>query len=381
MMLSMHDYICGEPAITRGNGAKIKINIIMRLTQISKNPNDVLIRYLSEGGWNSTATQGTVITPEVVRSALTVVGKFVEGFNRWLASNGHQPVEIGHPLGSTAHHTKDPDDKVYGDIDLQMIAPDAEGTKTPSQFAAHWNKLLDQYVSEVSPSMIYDQGKDSGGHVVLSLGDGKYVQVDMLWTNRALSNWMRYRMTPAHNIKGATYGNLFSTLGEIMHISIQSAGAQMKIKDGEPVPFAKSRKYDSLETLTTNIETFGLDLLKKLYERMHPGKDPSKAKIDPMLAANPGINPEDITASRLVSVIKGLGKSFEANNMFGRFNLKDISDYDDFVSKFKSHYMDKIRDAAAATKFDKAETPEAKARAEDAKNKLLSNGTAIMGLF
>lgn len=353
----------------------------MRLLNIAKSIDSKLLSVLQEGGWNSTATQGTVITPPVVKTSLEAVRKLINGFNAWLNKQGHQPVTVGHPLGSTSYHETDAEDKVYGDIDLQMIASPVPDARTPSQFSAHWNRLLDRYISEENPSMVYDQGKESGGHVVLKIGDSAYVQVDMLWTEPRLASWMRYRMTPARNLKGATYGNLFSTLGEIMHISIQSAGAQMKIKDGQPVPFAKSRKYDSLDTLTVNIENLGIDLLKQLYSHMHRNKDTSGLKIDPLLSANPGVDPNDITAARLVNMIKGLGKSFTANNMFGHFNLKDISDYDDFISKFKAHYMSKIREAVAATKFDKAETPEARTRAQDAKDKLLSNGTAIMGLF
>ena len=333
------------------------------------------------GGWETKITQDTVITPAVVGSALNAVDAFIKGFNSWLGSNGYQNVGIGYPLGSTAYHAVDPEDSSYGDIDLQMIAPDLGAAATPSQFSAHWNALLDSYIREVSPKGIYDQGKASNGHVVLDLGNGTYVQVDLLWTKPALSQWMRYRMTPARGIKGATYGNLFSTLGEIMHLSIQSAGVQMKIKDGIPVPFARSRKYSSLETLTADIENFGMDLLKALHVRMHPNGNVSNPIIDPLLRDNPGVDPNNITADRMVNLIKGLGKSFEANEMFGQFNLSGISGYDQFIAAFKSHYTDKIQDAVSATKFDKAESPEAVARAADTKNKLLSHSTAIIGLF
>lgn len=340
-----------------------------------------LLRLLAEGGWNNKITQGTVITPAVVRAALQAVQGFIKGFNAWLEQQGEPPVMIGHPLGSTAHYQTDPEDQIYGDIDLQMIAADVDGAQTPSQFSSHWNSLLDRYIRERSPSMVFDQGKDSGGQVIFSVGKDSYVQVDMLWTNQPLAKWMRYRMTPAKGIKGAAYGNLFSTLGEIMHLSIQSAGAQMKIKDGLPAPFSRTRKYDKLETLTTDIENFGVDLLKQLYARIHPNTNQDRLIIDPLLQANPGINPSSITADRLVGLIKGLARSFEANGMFGHYNLRDIAGYEQFIERFKNHYMEKIRDAVSATKFDKAETDAAQARADDAKKKLLSHGTAIIGLF
>lgn len=354
----------------------------MRLKDISlptnKNP---LWQILSEGGWDSTVTQSTTITPSVVKAALNVVKQTVSGFNQWLSAKELATVEIGHPLGSTAWHTDDPDDKVYGDIDLQMVAPPLDTADTPSKFSAHWNKLLDDYIAAENPSTVYNTGKPANGHIIVALGNDHYVQVDMIWTEPRLANWARYRMTPAHNVKGATYGNLFSTLGEIMHMSIQSAGVQMKIKDGEPVPFAKSRKFDTLETLTTNIERFGLDIVKQLYQKIYPGKDFKQLRIDPLLKTRPGIDPSAITAANLASVVKGVAKTFELNNMYGHYNLKDFANYDDFIAKFKSHYMEKLHAAINATKFDKAETPEAKARAEDVKSKLMSHGTAIMNLL
>lgn len=354
----------------------------MRLKDISlPNHNTLLWQILNEGGWDSTVTQSTVITPGVVKAALAVVSKFVVGFNQWLANKQLTSVEIGHPLGSTAWHTADPEDKVYGDIDLQMVAQPLDTADTPSKFSAYWNKLVDDYIADANPDLIYNTGKPANGHIIVRLGNDQYVQVDMIWTEPKLANWARYRMTPAHNIKGATYGNLFSTLGEIMHMSIQSAGVQMKIKDGEPVPFAKSRKFDTLETLTTNIERFGLDIAKQLYKKIYQGKDAAQFKVDPLLKKRPGIDPDAITAANLASVVKGVAKTFEINNMYGHYNLKDFTGYDDFIAKFKSHYMEKLHAAINATKFDKAETPEAKARAEDVKEKLMSHGTAIMNLL
>lgn len=332
------------------------------------------------GGWNSTVTQGTIITPAVVKAALIQVTNLITGFNHWLIKAGQGTVVIGSPLGSTSYYDVDPDDQTYGDIDLQIVAPGTEEAKTPSQFSTHWNKLLDQYLGETKPTLVYNQGKDCGGHVVLSLDDGMYVQIDLLWSEEKLSKWMRYRMTPARGIKGAAYGNLFSTLGEIMGISIQSAGVQMKIKDGMPVPFSKSRKYDELVTLTTDIENLGTQMVTRLYQRMHT-KSEQQLTMDPLLVANPGIDLNNISVERMVKMIKGIGKTFAANSMFGRYNLRDISSYEDFIITFKTHYMDKIKDAILATKFDKAETPEAIARAQDVKDKLLSHAGSIVAVF
>ena len=104
----------------------------MRLKDISlpnhKNP---LWQILSEGGWDSTVTQSTTITPSVVKAALDVVKQVVLGFNKWLSAKELTTVEIGHPLGSTAWHDNDPEDKVYGDIDLQIVAQPLDTADTP----------------------------------------------------------------------------------------------------------------------------------------------------------------------------------------------------------------------------------------------------------
>lgn len=334
---------------------------------------------VNEGGWDSTVTQSTVITPVVVSNALNVMKKFTNDFNMWLAKNKQPAIRMGHPLGSTAWHKNDPAEKEYGDLDLQMIAAKpVQGDMSVSQLAAHMNKLVAEFVAQTKPGYIHDNGKVAGGHIIVRIGTEGYVQVDLIWTEASLATWQQYRMTPARNIKGAAYGTLFATLGEIMNLSIQAAGAQMKIKDGLPVDFVRSRKVDKVETLTADIHNFALDILKALNERIHPGVE---TKVDSELAAHPGINPDDITAENLTAAIRGLAKSFGENDMYGHYNLKDITSYDDFIDKFKKHYMAKMTDAASSPKFNKAETPEALVRAKDAKEKLVSHANKVISLL
>ena len=45
---------------------------------------DFVPEYIPEGGWDTTVTQGTVITPAVVKKALKVADRFAQDFNRWL---------------------------------------------------------------------------------------------------------------------------------------------------------------------------------------------------------------------------------------------------------------------------------------------------------
>lgn len=337
-----------------------------------------------EGGWDSTVTQGTKITPDVVKRALSVVQRFANDFNLYLKKQGMPAVQMGHPTGSSAHHEVDSREdpaKVYGDIDLQMIAPVAGEAKTHSQYQATWNKASDDFIAATRPSYVHYEGKPANGHIIFAIGADAYVQVDMLWAQPENADWARYRTTPERGIKGTIYGNLYSSLGEIMDMSVQHAGVQMKILDDQPVNFQRGRKFDRIATLSKDISNFGMDVLTNLYRMIHPDLAPGDMVIDPELRAHPGLNKEKPAVADLVAMIRGLANSFEANDMYGRFNLKGFTGAQDFVAKFLQHYEGKAAEAMAATKFDKAETPDAKARAQDAKDKLAQGVQLIRKLF
>lgn len=330
---------------------------------------------LNEGGWDSTVTQSTVIGPAVVKSALEVAKTFAADFSQWLKSSGIPPVTMGSPTGSSAYHDVDPEDKVYGDIDLQMIAEPIKGT--PSQFASFYNKLVDDFIAGMRPNYIHYEGKPANGHIIVSLGDDKYVQIDLIWTTPDLSHWARWRMTPERNVKGLIYGNMYSSLGEIMGLAIQHSGVQMKIKNDQPISYQRGRKEDRIETLSTNIERFAYDLLVELYKRIHPGR--KDLKVSPTLREHPGLDTRNVKIADLAQAIKGLAESFEMNDMYGKHVLSDFANKKDFLNKFLAHYIQKANEAAGATKFDKAETPEAKARAQDTKDKIAKGVELVKG--
>lgn len=324
-----------------------------------------ILEIINEGGWATTATQNTTITPSTVKKVLPVVEKFINDFNKWLAKQNVPPMKMGHPLGSSAYYQQDDEDTEYGDIDLQVIAPD-HPDQTSSQTAGFYNKLIDQYVGETKPAYIHYENKSLSGKPIFNVG-GDFVQVDFVWATQKYADWARWRTTPERGLKGAVYGLLFSSLGEVMNTSIQGAGAQMKIVGDQPAPFAKTRKFDELVTLTSNIETLGLDILRWTYKRM--GRE-GKIRLDPLLKANPGVDTSNIQAKQLVDMIKGLARSFELNDMYGEFNLASHSNADDFINAFLSDYAERINKAVNNTKFDKAETTAAKAKAASTKEKL-----------
>lgn len=322
--------------------------------------------FIREGGWEDTITQKTKLNPAIVKAALAMVKQLTADFNKYLEAKGEMPVKMGHPLGSTAYYLKDKPDAEYGDIDMQMIAPDLEG-KSAAQLAKHYNDLLNDFVTTTKPAYLYDKGKPTNGHPIFKLNDDTYVQVDMLWSPGRLSDWNRWRMTPMQGVKGLIYGNLYSALGEIMNMSLQSS-VLMKVKDGEPVNYQKSRKVDDVIEITKNIDTFGLDILKFVYGSVYGSQD--NIKVDPLLSQHPGLNRESVQISDLVKMIVGLARSFEDNDLYGKYNLKDFMNEDDFINTFLKHYDEKAHKAGTGTKLDKASTPEELAKVQQLRDKI-----------
>lgn len=323
----------------------------------------LLRELLYEGGWASTATQDTKITPQTVKSVLPVVERFIKRFNQWAESKGIAPVRIGGPLGSTAYYQRDPDDKEYGDIDLQVIAPDIEG-RSASQVGTLYTKHFDEFVQETRPRELHDEKFTK--NPVFQVGND-FVQVDFVWAVDSLSKWSKSRMTPPRNIKGAVYGSMFSSFGKIMNVSIQGSGAQIKVVGDEIRPYATTRKYDRLETMSSDIENFGIDIVRWLHDHMNISEP---LKIAPLLKQNPGLDTKEISSEQLSNVIKGVAQTFEINDMYGKANLSKFQNANDFINAFVENFTDRLQKSIKSTKFDKAQSPEARKKAQDTKDKL-----------
>lgn len=333
--------------------------------------------FVVEGGWDTTLTQGTILTPAAVSKTLPVIDKFVVDFNKFLKGKNLGPVKRGKPTGSSAYYEKDQKEdpnKIYGDIDLQMIAPPLEG-KSQHQFTAFWNQLADEFVNTGAAPYV-DTSESKPGHPIVQIGDRDYVQVDFMWHEERLANWGAIRVTPEHGVKGLLTGNMYSVTGELLDMSIQHAGVQLKVIDNQRVPFGK-QKGTTLITVTTDPKTWLFDIFKYQARQMNI-EDP---KVDPMLKSNPGTDVENIKISTLVNGIKGLAISFENNKMFGKGDLSRFSSAKEFLSQWLARYEEKAMEDVTSKKRDKATTPEAKARAENDREKVLSGLKMVKGLF
>ena len=335
------------------------------------------IRDLFEGGWDTTKTQNTVLHPKIVSVALSVVDQFVVDFNNFIKNKNVGQIKRGRPTGSSAYHEQDSierPDAIYGDIDLQMIAPPVEGL-TYGQFSGYWNKLADDFVKTANPTYV-DTTESKPGHPIFQVGKEDYVQIDFMWHEQKMADWGATRVTPERGVKGLLSGNMYSVFGEILDMSIQHAGVQLKVIDDQRVPFSKQKDTQTI-TVTTNPKTFILDVFMYLAKRMGV----NNPRIDPMLKQFSGNDINDVKISKLVNGMKGFASSAEASGMFGKGDLQNFNSAQDFMNKFWQRYEEKAQIDIAGKKRDKAQTPDAIARANADREKIQKGLDMVKGYF
>jgi hypothetical protein len=302
---------------------------------------------LLEGGLASALTQKTIITPKTIAIVEPLIIRFLNQYKEYAQSKNLPPAKFGSFLGSTAHYKEDlkepnVDDIHYGDIDIQVEVPSYD--QTPIKNQNQWYTVFKQFLDETRPEGISPDS--DGGHPIINIGGDHWVQVDFIIHQSHLLEWGKYRATPQRGLKGLLYGNLMSVLGDCLDLSIQHNGVQFKVREGKRQPFASTRGKFELHTISTNIKTFILDIFK--YEAG------PKAKVDPLLLANPGVNTEEVKAEYLIRGIKGLAKSFALNGLFGKGVLSQYQTPEDFYRRFWELYNSKVEATLNATKWDKA---------------------------
>jgi hypothetical protein len=120
-----------------------------------------------------------------------------------------------------------------------------------------------------------------------------------------------------------------------------------------------------------------LDILKYEAEQQgipHP-------IIDPRLRKHRGVDIENVSIKNFAEGIKGLANSFAANLMYGEGDLAKFEDNVDFLQKFLQRYEEKAMVDVNSKKRDKAQTPQAIARAEQDRQKVLQGLATVKGYF
>lgn len=324
-----------------------------------------LFEILSEGGWASNLTQDTKLTPEVVKECVVLYDKFVKDFNKFLKTKDLPEVEAGEPKGSAHYYEKDLKDnpeKEYGDVDMLFYVPRLEGTTDNKNRSIYQNAVKE-----------FCEGRDdiqteNGNFLIFKLANGKYAQIDLLIAYGENKEWAKGRMTPERGLKGAIGGFMYGALGEILNLSININGVQIKTKAGSPVKFGTVKDVE-LKTISRDISRFGIDICKFYYSNI-TGKDPKNMRISQSLQKTPGVNPEDMKNSDIAKMVKGIGDTLELNNLFGKKSLSNIDSKTDFINKVAKVYYDKMMGGIESSKYEKATGEEGQRKAQEAKDKL-----------
>ena len=324
-----------------------------------------LISLLIEGGWASSLTQDTKLTPEVVKECVGLYKKFVSDFNKFLKGKGEEEVEEGEPIGSAHYYERDAKEtpeKEYGDVDMLFYIPRIEGV-TDNANKNKYKDLIKEFL----------QGKDdvqteNGNFLIFKLPNGGYAQIDLVMAYSDSKDWARGRMTPERGLKGAIGGTLYSSLAEVLDLSINISGVEAKVKDGVPVSFRRG-KVDRIDTVSRDISNFGMDICKYYY-KVVTGKDPKEMKVGPKLKKNPGMDPKNVRNEDIALMVKGVGETLQLNGLFGKANLSDIESYSDFINQISQVYREKMLTGIESSKFEKASGPEGERKAKEAKEKL-----------
>lgn len=324
-----------------------------------------LIDLLIEGGWASSLTQDTKLTPEVVRECVGLYDRFVSDFNRFLKSKDEPEVEAGEPIGSAHYYERDAKetpDKEYGDVDILFYIPRIEGI-TDNANKNKYKELIKEFLSSRD-----DIQTENGNFLIFKLADGGYAQIDLVMAYSDSKAWAKGRMTPERGLKGAIGGTLYSALAEVLDLSINISGVEAKVKDGMPVSFRRT-KVDRTDTVSRDISNFGIDICRYYFKTL-TGEDPKKMRISPSLKKNPGMDQQNVRNQDIALMVKGIGETLELNGLFGKGNLSDIDSYSDFINQVSQVYREKMITGIESSKFEKAASPEGIRKAKEAKEKL-----------
>ena len=138
------------------------------------------------GGWETIVTQETVIRPSTVGLVLKTMKSFIDDFNKYLEEESlSERVQLGFPTGSSAHYETDFETQIYGDIDLQLIVPNANISGYSLQ--QMWFTLLNDFIK--SEKLKYIHSSSYPGHPVIQIGENDWVQVDLMIHQEYLAKW------------------------------------------------------------------------------------------------------------------------------------------------------------------------------------------------
>lgn len=316
--------------------------------------------YLREGGWSSTLTQGTHITPTLVDHAVKIIEDFVQKFNVHLKLKDLSPVEFGGPCGSTTYYKRDMvqnPTREYGDIDVNLHIPRIEGISNAANDSLYKNEIKEfcEHNAEFKT--------DNGTNVIINIG-ADYIQVDFVTSYIHNKEWTK-ALAPEYNVKGVLCNSLYSAFGEAIHLSFGGGhGIQVKRVNDEIVPF-RTVKDVKLHTISTNPKIWAIDIAKYF----------GCTKLSPRLKSHPGMK-DEVKVSDIINSFKGIAETLEMN-----CKLPGYTEAWELMSTVKSIYLQKINTVIHSKKFEKAASPAAVEKARATKEQLATKSSQIASLF
>ena len=337
-----------------------------------------LNEFLNEGGWSSTKTQETKLTPKVLKAVDKQIKEFDKEFNVHLKSAGLPLLKFIKAIGSGSWYEDDlinQPDKIYGDIDYLVSYPllqiETKGSRKDEVASIKtYNGELFRFL-EMSNLSYVDAGEtynmSSLGSVKILFkvevdGNLEHIQADMVTTHPPYEEWALQRYTPMRDVKGFVLGKMYSTLAGNLGLSIQDRGVRGKFKGDVLSQWSKrsgvEEKVISLDfnNFLHDIAVFFFEYLKKEGD-MKPSKGLEKYK---------GVEVKGLDMPRMVEAIKGLADTLEDNGLFG--DLLNFKNADDFMNSIASEYRTSMMITYNASKFNKADTPAAHAAVQKARN-------------
>ena len=242
--------------------------------------------WLTEGGWATVKTQETVIRPQIIKDAVKKIQVIAAELNAHYRSLQMPELDFTQPIGSGTWYEEDlvsQPDKVYGDVDFMVIYPVirlTEKSERDDEIATVklYNREMLDFLEKKRYAFIDVTetraiSSDSSVKFVMEVdtteGEG-WIQVDLVVTHTGYRDWAIFRMTPIRNVKGFVLGNLYSSFGKVLELSIQPRGVRAKFIGTQMVALAKRK--DTQEILVSrDINTFMSDIARFFWEQS--GKD------------------------------------------------------------------------------------------------------------
>jgi len=273
---------------------------------------------LTEGGAKVPHENQANLDPNVVTQSVSLYEDLMRLFNEYLSSIEKTHIKLVKPVGSTAYYKEDleQDSKVvYGDIDYLVSLPSAQSKdslgnerKDQASIEREYTKHFLDFLRSSAPKYVDLEltGDISPTMVILTLGDGKKVQVDLIATVDKYTKWMETRWVPERGIKGYIAGNLYKALGDTLLLTIGDQGVLARIKDGKRVSSKNRGKNVTFTQVSTSPKTFFKDIVSYISG--------DSAIISPNLTLSQGMNPDMILISDIAKGILNIAENLQNNN-------------------------------------------------------------------